>query len=87
MSCSTSTGGRRDPFERTGARANMEWHNIFFALALAENTYAAYCFGAACRVGNRVHDKAAYGLTAAISAAKSYMFGVWLKSQADKSEE
>jgi hypothetical protein len=60
-------------------------YNIFFALALAENHCAADFFGAVASEKTwSTNEAAARGLTAAISAAKSYMFGVWLKSQADK---
>jgi hypothetical protein len=65
----------------------MQDHDRFFALALVENERAAFFFGAAASGEILSAEEAASGLTAAISAAKSYMFGVWLKSQADKSEE
>lgn len=60
----------------------MPDHDMFFALALAENERAAHFFGAEAS-GNSLNanEAIAHGLAAAISATKSFMFGLWLKTR------
>ena len=62
--------------------AKMRRWDVFFALALWENECAHYMFSAkALAHGWDPADIAPHGLSAALSAANSYMFGLLLKAQ------
>ena len=69
--------GERDWLDRYSDLARMRWHDIFFALALFENEIAQEEFDSTKPLHGRSRSEAeADGLSAAISAAKAYMFGV-----------
>ena len=65
--------------------AKMRRCDVFFALALAENDAAHYIFSdKALAAGWERANVALYGLSAAVSAANSYMFGLLLKAQVNQ---
>jgi hypothetical protein len=65
-----------------GVVTKMQRCDVFFALALAENDAAYSSFSSqAVAAGWDPTSAVQYGLDAAVSAANSYMYGLFLKAQ------